>query len=103
MVLIDTLVSAVCDERNVERRGQPDQICERIGVQLSHHLTSVCFHSDLADAEFGCYLFFQQAGHDQRHDLSLADAECQVTFAKCPSYCILITRRLTALDGVPDG
>src|SRR5437899_1275178 len=103
MVLVNALVSRVCDGWNVERRGQPDQICERIGVQLPHHLTSVCFHSDLADAEFGCHLFVQQTGNDQSHDLSLADTECQVTFAKSLSFCFLMTRRLTALDGLPDG
>jgi hypothetical protein len=49
----------VRDERDVERRSQPYQVRERIGVHLSHHLASVRFHRDLANAELGCYLLIQ--------------------------------------------
>jgi len=33
------------------------QLCNRIGFHLLHHLTSVCFHSDLTDAELTADLF----------------------------------------------
>jgi hypothetical protein len=42
---------------------------------FSHHPTSVCLHSDLADAELKINLLIQHTADNQRHDLSFAPAE----------------------------
>ena len=45
--------------RKTEFRGHCHQVGERVGLHFSHHLASVCFHSDLADAELEPNLFIQ--------------------------------------------
>ena len=48
MVLVDTLVSDVRDERHVKCRGHSHQFGERLDSHLAHDLASVGFHRDLA-------------------------------------------------------
>ena len=52
-------VSAFRRSSEVESRGHFDQIGERVGLHLLHHLASVRLHRDLADAEFASDLFIQ--------------------------------------------
>src|SRR5215471_10661361 len=40
--------------------GHFHQICERVGLHFLHHLTSVCLHCDLADAQLAADLLVQQ-------------------------------------------
>ena len=61
-----------CD---VEFLGHFHQICDRVGLHLLHHLTSVCFDCFFADAELASDLFVQEAGNHQRHDLSFPWSE----------------------------
>ena len=61
MVLVDTLVSGVRDERHLERRGHSHQFGERIDLHLPHDSASMGFHRDLADTELERDLFVQQA------------------------------------------
>jgi len=49
MVLVDTLVSGVPDQRHVEGCGDSHQFGERIDSHLPHNPASVGLHRDLAD------------------------------------------------------
>ena len=44
-------VSAFRRSCDLEFRGHIYQLGEKVGLDLSHYLTSVCLHGDLADAE----------------------------------------------------
>src|SRR5271168_4432285 len=48
-----------CD---AEACGHVDQIGERGGLHLPHHLAAVRLHGDLADAELAAHLLVHQAG-----------------------------------------
>ena len=64
-----------CWRREAESLGHFHQLCERVGLHLSHHFASVCLHRDLADAELPADLFIQQAGNHQLHNLVFARGE----------------------------
>jgi len=59
MVLVEALVSVSAD-REVERRSHSHEVCERVGLHLSPHLTPVCLLLELADSELGAHLFIRQ-------------------------------------------
>jgi hypothetical protein len=61
MVLADTLVSGVRDQRQAECCGDSHQFGEGIDSHLPHNLAPVGLHRDLADTELSCDLFVQQA------------------------------------------
>src|SRR5207253_5797000 len=86
-----------------ESRGHCHQIGERVSLHLSHHLTPVCLHCDLADVELATDLFIQQAGGYQRHDLPFARSERRVTVPEHPYLRLATKCGLAALDGVSDG
>src|SRR5215467_8086424 len=75
IVLVDTLVLGVRDQRQVECCGDSHQFGEGIDSHLPHNPAPVGLHRDLADTELGCDLFVQQAGDDQCHGLSFARRE----------------------------
>ena len=70
------MLGASCFRRTgeSESRGHCHKVGEKIGLHLSHHLTSVCLYlyRDLADVELATDLFIQQAGGYQGHDLPFA-------------------------------
>src|SRR6266581_4662405 len=86
-----------------ESHGHCHQISERVSLHLSHHLTSVCLHCNLAYAEFPTDLFIQQTGNHQRHNLPLTMCERLVTVPERPCLCFTTKCGLAALDGVSDG
>jgi hypothetical protein len=49
--------------------GHLHQVRQRIHPHFSHHLASMRLDCDFTDAELTAYLFIQQAGDDQAHDL----------------------------------
>src|SRR5712692_818381 len=102
MVLVDTLVSGVRDERHVECCGHSHQVCQRIDLHLPHHPASVGLDRDLADTELECDLFVQQAGDDQCHDLAFAWRERFVTVSKRMQFRFVSTCSAAALDRQPD-
>src|SRR5580704_12432534 len=55
------------------------EVYERAGLHFPHHLTSVGFHRDLADAQFEADLFVQEATDDQTQDFPFAATKCCVT------------------------
>src|SRR5215831_1643389 len=59
MVLADTLVLGVRDQRDVECRGDSHQVGERLDSHLPHNPASMGLHCDLADTELGCDLLVQ--------------------------------------------
>src|SRR6266513_6520546 len=62
-----------------EPRGHFHQVGERIGLHLLHHLATVGFYRDFADAELATDLLVQPAGDHQVHDLPFATGEGRVT------------------------
>jgi hypothetical protein len=57
----DTLVSDVWDERRVEYCGHSHQISQILDLYLPRDPACGGPYRDLADTEFGCDLFVQQA------------------------------------------
>ena len=79
------------------------ELGKRAGLHLSHHLSSMRLHGDLADFKLAAYLFVQHAGDYQRHDLPFARGERGVAILKHPHFRLLTERHATALNGIPDG
>ena len=52
--------------------GHPNQLRQRAGVHLLHHLRPVHFDRLLRNPELGGDLLVEEAGHDEPHHLALA-------------------------------
>src|SRR2546421_8822288 len=86
-----------------EPRGHFHELGERVGHHLLHHLASVGFYRDFADAELATDLLVQPAGDHQVHDLAFATREGRVTVSYCPYLRLAIQCSAAALDGLADG
>src|SRR5262249_10326557 len=55
--------------------GHPDQVGERFGLHLMHHLTAMNLHCDLACAQLAGDLLVKQPGHNEPHHIPLSRRE----------------------------
>lgn len=82
--MADELLAGWCvrtrSTSEAEFRGYFNQVGERVSLHLLRHLSPVCLHRDLADAELVTDLLIRHAGDDQCHDFLFALGERRVTF-----------------------
>jgi hypothetical protein len=57
-----------------------DQIRQRLGPHLAHHLAAMGLYRDLADAQFETNLLVHQPRHDEAHNLPFTAAERLIPF-----------------------
>src|SRR5215831_12977526 len=62
----------------------------------------MCFHRNLADAEFATHLLVQKSPDHQRHHLLFARAKRRVTIAEFLQLCVFIQSKAAALKGLPE-
>ena len=79
--------------------GEPDQIGERTGAHLSHHLPAMQPHRHLADADIGCDLLIDATRDQQRHDLFLAGGQRFLTRSKIGDLPFVLQPRAIAAEG----
>src|SRR4029077_510769 len=88
--------------REPELRAHLHQIGERVGLHLSHHVASMCFHRDLTDAELATDLLIQPTRDHKRHDLAFTGGERRVALPQHADLGLVTKRDATALYGLPD-
>src|SRR5512134_2739691 len=96
-------VSPWCPGPEPKPPGHLDQVGERVGSHLAHHLAAVRLHRNLADVQFSGDLFVQQSGDDQSHDLALPGAEALLAVAEDSHLRLMIEGGAAALDGARNG
>ena len=62
--------------RDFELPGHPNQIGQRARAHFAHDAAAVRFDGQVSGAQFAGDLLVQQAGNNQRQDLTLARSQC---------------------------